>query len=70
MNTWKVITRKGVSPQSGQPNRVMLITTTISCPAGADVADAANVRAALSVHCGALWNQSDELGDAQIDGVL
>lgn len=69
-NTYKVITRKGVLPLAGQPFQVMNITTTIDVPAGADTADAANIRAALSAHFGALAQQSAGVGDLTINGVL
>jgi hypothetical protein len=69
-NTFKVITRKGVTPLSGQPFQNLQITTIIEVPAGSDTADAANVRAALSAHLGALSQQSAGLGDTCIAGVL
>ncbi len=70
MNTYKVITRKSVIPLSGQPGRNMLVTTVIDVPAGADLADSANVRAALSAHIGALSQQSAGIGDTVALGVL
>jgi hypothetical protein len=69
-NTYKTITRKGVLPLAGQPFAVMNITTTIDVPAGADTADAANIRAALSAHIGALTQQSAGLGDLTVSGIL
>ncbi len=69
-NTYKCITRKGVTPLAGQPIAVMIITTTIDVPAGADTADAANVRAALSAHIGALTQQSAGIGDTTVSGVM
>jgi hypothetical protein len=69
-NTYKLITRKGVTPLAGQPFRVLNITTTIDVPAGSDTADAANIRAALSAHFGALVQQSAGCGDLTINGVL
>lgn len=69
-NTYKLITRKGVLPLAGQPFRVMVISTTIDVPAGADTADAPNIRAALSAHFGALVQQSAGFGDLTINGVL
>jgi hypothetical protein len=69
-NTYKVITRKGVLPLAGQSFKVMNITTTIDVPAGADTADAANIRAALSAHFGAVAQQSAGIGDLTINGVL
>lgn len=69
-NTYKVITRKGVTPLAGQPFKTMLVTTTIEVPAGADTADAANIRAALSCHIGSLSQQSAGVGDTAISGVM
>lgn len=69
-NTYKVITRKGVLPLAAQPYQVMLITTTIDVPAGSDLADAPNIRAALSAHIGALTQQSAGIGDTAVSGII
>lgn len=69
-NTFKVITRKGVLPLAGQPFSNMQITTTMDLPAGSDTADAANIRAALSAHFGALSQQSAGAGDAVVSGII
>lgn len=69
-NTYQLITRKGVLPLAGQPVRTMIIRTIIDVPAGADTADSANIRAALSSHLGILAAQSAGIGDTTIDGVL
>jgi len=69
-NTYKLITRKGVLPLAGQPSKTMLIETSISVPAGADTADIANVRAALSAHIGALTQQSAGIGDTAATGTM
>lgn len=69
-NVFKVITRKGVLPLAGQPYSTMLVTTTIEVPAGADAADAANIRAALSCHIGAIYQQSAGVGDTGVSGVM
>lgn len=69
-NNYKVVTRKGVLPLAGQAYRTMIVTTTIEVPAGADSADAANIRAALSAHIGALSQQSAGIGDTTVQGVL
>lgn len=70
VNTYKVITRKGVTPLAGQAPRTMIVTTTIEVPAGSDVADQANVRACLSAHFGVFGQQSSEIGGTVINGVL
>lgn len=70
MNTHKVIVRKGVTPLAGQASRNMIVTCTMECPAGADTADAANVKAALSLAFGALWQQTSGIGDTVLSGTL
>lgn len=69
-NVFGLITRKGVTPLAGQPAATMVIRTTIDIPAGADTADAANIRAALSAHIGMLSQQSAGIGDTSVNGVL
>lgn len=69
-NTYKVITRKGVLPLAGQAFKNMVVTTMIEVPAGSDTADAANVRATLSAHFGALVQASSGIGDTTVQGVL
>lgn len=69
-NVYKVITRKGVTPLAGQPIAGLLITTVIEVPAGADLADPASVRAALSMHLGSLAQASAGIGDTVVQGVL
>ncbi len=69
-NVYKVISRKGVTPLAGQPIQNMLITTVIEVPAGADLADNANVRAALSMHFGSIAQATSGIGDTVIQGVL
>lgn len=69
-NTYKFITRKGVTPLAGQPYATMLITTVIDVPAGSDTADPANVRAALSAHIGSLSQQPAGAGDTCVTGVI
>nr|UJQ85931.1 MAG: hypothetical protein 2 [Leviviridae sp.] len=70
MNTYKVILRKGVLPIAGQPSKAMIIRTDIEVPAGADVADPANIRAALSAMIGFLDQVSSGIGDTSINGVI
>lgn len=69
-NIWTIVTRKGVIPATNQPSQVMLVRTTIEVPAGSDSADAVNVRAALSLHIGALSQQSAGIGDSAVSGIL
>lgn len=69
-NTYKVIVRKGVTPLAGQPYTTMLATTSFDVPAGADTADAANIRALCSLLIGALTQVSAGEGDTLVSGLL
>lgn len=69
-NVYKYRTRKGVVPLTGQPASLMIIETTISVPAGADVADANSVKAALSMHLGGLTQASSGIGDTTLTAIL
>jgi len=69
-NTYKFITRKGVLPLAGQAFKNAVITTILELPAGSDTADAANIRAALSMHIGSLTQTSSGLGDTGVQGIL
>jgi hypothetical protein len=69
-NVFKLITRKGVTPLAGQPVQTMIITTVCEVPAGADLNDAANVRAALSAHGGTLAQTSVGISDTLLSGTL
>lgn len=69
-NTYKVIVRKGVTPLAGQAAQVLNITMTLDIPAGADSADAANIRAALSLAIGSLTQISASAGDTLVTGVI
>lgn len=70
MNTYKVITRKGVLPLAGQSYKTGLIKTELDIPAGSDLADPLNVRAMISCHIGLLQQISDGLGTSVITGTL
>lgn len=69
-NTYKIRVRKGVVPVVGQNPQVMLITGVHDVPAGADIADASNVRAGSSLFNGALWQQSAGWGDTLNSAVI
>lgn len=70
MNSYKVITRKGVLPLAGQSYKTGHITSEIACPAGADLADAVSLRAMLSCHIGLLTQISNELGNSVTTGTI
>lgn len=69
-NDWKLNTRKGVTPASGQLDTVAMIQTIISVPVGADTYDDDEIRAMLSLHIGALSAESAGIGDAVTSGVM
>lgn len=69
-NTYKVLTRKGVVPAASQPAKPMILRTEVDVPAGADTYDIANIKAAISLHIGALWAFSTGLSDTASTGVI
>jgi hypothetical protein len=69
-NVFALVTRKGVTPLAGQAIRMMQIETKVTVPAGADTADAANIRAALSAHIGGISQISAGFGDTAVTGVV
>jgi hypothetical protein len=69
-NVYTLITRKGVTPLAGQASVNLVIETRISVPAGSELADSANLKAALSYHFGVGMQQSQNIGDGTINGIL
>jgi len=70
MNTYKLITRKGAEPATGQNAIVARITTIIDIPAGADTFEPEELKALLSCHFGVGWEQADGIADTVVSGVL
>jgi hypothetical protein len=69
-NSYKILVRKGVLPLAGQAPQTALLTAILDIPAGSDIADPANVRAALSLFIGALNSISSSIGDTLVTGVI
>lgn len=69
-NVSKIVTRKGVYPAVNQSSNPFVITTSIDAPAGSDTYDPESLRAALSLHIGALTQQPAGIGDSVITGTL
>jgi hypothetical protein len=69
-NVYTVLTRKGVVPGVNQNPQIMTIRTEISVPAGADLQEPEDVRAAMSLHIGALTQQSAGVGDTSVTNLL
>lgn len=70
MNTYKLITRKGVSPAANQNAMVARITTIIDVPAGSDTYEPEDLRAMLSAHFGVGWAQASGIADTVVSGVI
>jgi hypothetical protein len=69
-NEFTLSVKKGVIPLAGQPAQPCVLKLVIPVPAGADLADKANVGAALSCLAGILWEQSNEIYDSILAGSL
>jgi hypothetical protein len=69
-NTYKYIVRKGMVPLLGQAPAIAIFTLTMDVPAGADVASAPEIRAALSCLFGGASQQSAGFGDTLVTGIL
>jgi len=70
VNTYKLITRKGVAPAANQVPMVARITTIIEVPAGSDTYEPEDLKALLSMHFGTGWNQATGIADTVITGVI
>jgi hypothetical protein len=70
VNTYGLNTRKGVTPLAGQASVNASMKTQINVPAGADLADIANLRAMISAHIGALSQMSAEIGETAATGEI
>lgn len=70
VNRYMVKTMKSVLPASGQLPKGMTITTEFNIPAGSETYDTANIKAAISLHIGALTQLSAGVGDSVVSGVL
>jgi len=55
---------------TNQAAQVALATVKLDIPAGSDSADAANIRAMLSLLIGALNSISASIGDSTVTGVI
>jgi hypothetical protein len=70
VNVFKEIVRKGVTVLAGQPTRTAAFTRIFEIPAGADTADAPNLRAGLSLQGGVVAQVSQELGNTLVTGLV
>lgn len=70
VNTYKMITRKGVVPSANQIPLGARITTTIEVPAGSDTYEPEDLKAMISLHFGAGSAQASGIADTIISGIL
>lgn len=69
-NVFKEVVVKAVTVLAGQPLERASITRIIDIPAGADIADAPNLRAMCSLQVGVSSQQSAGLGDTIVTGIM
>lgn len=70
MNTYKLVSRKGMSPALSQNPITARITTVIEVPAGAESYEPEEVKAMLSLHCAVLYGQAGGIADTVASGVV
>lgn len=70
MNTYKLITRKGILPAANQNTMVARITTIIEVPAGSDTYEPEDLKAMLSAHFGVGWAQASGIADTVVSGII
>lgn len=70
MNTYKLITRKGVLPAANQSAMTSRITTIIEVPAGSDTYEPEDLRAMISAHFGCGWAQASGIADTVVSGII
>lgn len=70
VNVYKAITRKGMLPLAGQPFAIATADFKFAIPSGSDTADAANVRALISMSSGAYSQVASGIGDTLVSGVV
>lgn len=70
VNTYKLITRKGVQPAANQANITARITTIIEVPAGSDTYEPEDLKAMISAHFGAGYAAASGIADTVLTGVL
>ncbi len=70
MNRIEILARKGVYIDSNSTLRAMNLRLIAEIPAGAEVADAINIRAACSNLFGLIAEESADLGDTYVSGII
>lgn len=70
MNRIEFLTRKSVIIDSSGTRRVMVLRTIAEIPAGSEVNDPDNIKAAVSAHEGTLGEETADLADSYVTGVI
>jgi hypothetical protein len=70
VNTYGLLIRKGVRVDAAGVQSVARVRVNFDIPAGADASDAINIRAMISFLVGLLNEESDDLSDTLLTGVL
>lgn len=70
INSYKLITRKGVMPAANQVPMPARITTVIEVPAGAETYEPEDIKAMLSLHFGVGWANATGIADTVVSGVM
>lgn len=69
-NVYNVKVRKGAIPGTGQNPQIGVLNCDLSVPAGTDLLEPEDIRAALSLLIGSMNQQSAGLGDTLINALL
>lgn len=70
MNSYAMIVRKGVYIDANSVLRTAVFRLTADIPAGADAADAVNIKSALSLLGGVLFAEGDDFADLFVKAIL
>ncbi len=70
MNRIEFLTRKSVIIDSSGTRRIMVLRTIAEIPAGAEINDPDNIKAAVSCHEGTLGEETADLADSYVTGVI
>lgn len=70
MNKIEILGRKGVYIDSDNTVRVAQLRLSVELPAGCESADAINIRALLSNFFGVIAEESSDIGDTYVTGII
>jgi hypothetical protein len=69
-NVYSALVRKGMLPGVGQNPQISVLRVDFSVPAGADLTEPEDIRAACSLLIGSLSQQSAGIGDTLVNALL